>query len=181
MTKDTEIEVMTALHNLSNTVIANTASRALAKSVAFSLERGIDPDSLSCRMKSRPEFRHVFASSSMFYRALHTVSTAHYRLPVRRYILDLFDFALGPESVSVLVDVAMRLHTAAPHKGDAGEDAPEKKPERVRVVSMFGRVKRPDSSDEEDESDLEEGGGAAVKEHPVISLRPLSKIVGFDK
>jgi hypothetical protein len=30
-TKDVEIEIMTAIYNLSNTVIANNASRSLAK------------------------------------------------------------------------------------------------------------------------------------------------------
>ena len=37
-------------------------------------------------MKSKPEYRHVFGSARMLYRALHTLSTQKYRLPVRRYV-----------------------------------------------------------------------------------------------
>jgi rapamycin-insensitive companion of mTOR len=37
ITSDAELEVMTAIHNLSNAVIANTASRSLAKSYFPSL------------------------------------------------------------------------------------------------------------------------------------------------
>ncbi|KAJ7107266.1 Rapamycin-insensitive companion of mTOR, N-term-domain-containing protein, partial [Mycena crocata] len=66
-TSQTELDVITAIHNLANTVIANAASRSLA------------------RMKSRPEFKSIFSSPAMFFRALHTVSTQRYRLPVRRY------------------------------------------------------------------------------------------------
>ncbi|KZS99473.1 uncharacterized protein LAESUDRAFT_816934 [Laetiporus sulphureus 93-53] len=75
-TTEEEVEVMTAIHNLANTVIANTASRTLAK------------------MKARPEYRDVFNSPTMFYRALHTISSQKYRLQVRRHILDLFNLEL---------------------------------------------------------------------------------------
>lgn len=37
-TKDVELEVMNAIYNLSNTVIANTASRSLAKCVLSNRE-----------------------------------------------------------------------------------------------------------------------------------------------
>lgn len=89
--KELEMEVVTAIQNLANTVIANTASRLLAK------------------MKSRPEYQLIFSSPSTFYRALHMISTNRYRLPVRRYIIELFNMELNPELVAQLDESAIIL------------------------------------------------------------------------
>ena len=60
-------------------------------------------------MKSKPEYRHIFSSPRMFYRALHTISTQKYRLPVRRYIIDLFNIELDADVVRQLSDCAISL------------------------------------------------------------------------
>lgn len=126
-------------------------------------------------MKSRPEYRSVFSAPSMLYRALHIISTQKYRLPVRRYILDLFTVGLNPDVVKALVDCASSLKAPPSFKVEEPVS---------RVVSMFGRPPRTrhaSDSDDEDEDELgsEETRTTFVQERPAISLRPVSRIVGF--
>ncbi|KAG6337319.1 hypothetical protein ID866_1781 [Astraeus odoratus] len=154
-TVQTELEVITAIENLSNSVIANTASRSLA------------------RMKSRPEYRAAFASSIMFFRALHTISTQRYRLPVRRYILDLFNIELDGEVVNAITEAAASLRAPPSFK--------QSEAHINRVVSMLG-LKHPDGESDSDEDD--ELDGVAEEplngKNPVIMLRPVSRIIGFN-
>jgi rapamycin-insensitive companion of mTOR len=126
-------------------------------------------------MKSRPEYRAAFSSPAVFYRALHIISTQRYRLPVRRYILDLFDIELGAEVVEALSSCATSL--LAPESFRPSKPAPD------RAVSMFGRLGRPrrnsESDEDEDELDTNEDRIVFVEERPAISLRPISRIIGF--
>ncbi|KAI0789744.1 Rapamycin-insensitive companion of mTOR, N-term-domain-containing protein [Abortiporus biennis] len=150
-----EIEVMTAIYNLANTVIANTASRSLTK------------------MKQRPEYKHIFSSTKMFYRAMHTISSQRYRLPVRRYILDLFNVELCPEVIKELREHESELKIGPAEEAVAVAPAP-------RVVSMLpARNNRISDSDDESVMD-EEGGKPEVEKHPVLNLAPVRKIVGFE-
>lgn len=162
-----EIEVIAAISNLSNTVIAATASRSLAKSVSKPGFVDILSD-LPYRLKSRPEYQGVFSSVPMFYRALHMISTSRYRLPVRRYIFDLFDIDIDEDVLCQLGESATEL--ALP----ASEAVPP--PTHSRVVSVLFAAPRTHASgsDEEDEVPPVPQHGA-----PVISLRPRSTIVGF--
>ena len=66
-------------------------------------------------MKGKPEYRHIWSSPQMFYRALHTISTQKFRLPVRRYIFDLFSIELDADVVRQLAESAVALR--APHEG----------------------------------------------------------------
>ncbi|EJF61068.1 hypothetical protein DICSQDRAFT_147513 [Dichomitus squalens LYAD-421 SS1] len=159
-----EMEVMTAIYNLANTVIANAASRSLTK------------------MKSKPEYRHIFTSPSMFYRALHTISSQKYRMPVRRYIFDLFNIDLDADVVKQLSDcaISLRVPLATP---EAADPSPVQEKPRETVVQTFRpRPARPVVSESEDEeSDVEEKEVAAKKRRaPVMSLRPKSRIIGFN-
>ncbi|KIJ64502.1 hypothetical protein HYDPIDRAFT_175469 [Hydnomerulius pinastri MD-312] len=158
-TVQTELEVITAIDNLSNTVIANAASRSLA------------------RMKSRPEYRSAFASPSVFFRALHIISTQRYRLPVRRYILDLFNIELDGDVVKAISEAAVSLRAPPSFKQSEAHIS--------RVVSMFGLKHTGDESDsdeEEDDSEMDDvAEEGAAKNHPVITLRPVSRIIGFNK
>ena len=45
----------------------------------------------------------------MFYRALHMISTSRYRLPVRRYVFDLFDIDLDGDVLRQLEESAKTL------------------------------------------------------------------------
>lgn len=54
--------------------------------------------------------RTVFSSVSLYYRALHVISTQRYRLPVRRYILDLFDFELDSDVMTTICSLQKSLY-----------------------------------------------------------------------
>lgn len=127
-------------------------------------------------MKSRPEYRPVFSSLSTFYRALHTISTQRFRLPVRRYILDLFNIELDSDVAKSLDEHAKALRAPPSFK--------QPKSPSNRVVSMFGRLPRArndSESDDDSSDDTAESENIAVKEKPVITLRPVSRVIGFDK
>lgn len=144
-----EIEVTTAISNLSNTVIAATASRSLTK------------------LKSRPEYQGVFSSVQMFYRALHMISTSRYRLPVRRYVFDLFDIDLDGDVLRQLDESALAL--ALP----VSEAAPPQ--QNCRVVSVLFAAPRAHAAESDEEDEV-----PPLPQHaPVISLRPKSTVVGF--
>ncbi|CCL99718.1 uncharacterized protein FIBRA_01740 [Fibroporia radiculosa] len=150
-----EIEVITAIYNLANTVIANNASRSLAK------------------MKSRPEFRDIFSSPVMFCRALHTISSQKYRLPVRRYIFDLFNLELDCDLVDTLSTCAQTLLLKPTTK--------PAKPARNRIMSVIGRPNPQEGGSDSDEESISDHGErtAVVDKAPAMSLRPVSRIVGF--
>ena len=86
-----EREAVTALLNLSNHLLATPASKTLM------------------RLKTRQPT--LFSQSSLFYRALYLLDHNHYRLPVRRYIHDLF-------SLDITADTLNRV-TAACHQAEA--------------------------------------------------------------
>ena len=124
-------------------------------------------------MKSRREYRRIFASTTMFYRALHVISSQRYRLPVRRYIIDLFNVELNEEVVKKLGEHAVRLKLQS--------SASSVVRGRIRAMSILGRPARHhhvSESDEESASDEEEV--PEVKKHPTLTLRPQQRIIGFD-
>lgn len=98
-------------------------------------------------MKSRPEFESIFASPAMFFRALHTVSTQRYRLPVRRYIMDLFTIELDAEVVAALSEAAKSMKAHPSFK-------PSKESNRVSMFGPLGRPRRSSESDDEAELTL---------------------------
>ncbi|KAI6122475.1 Rapamycin-insensitive companion of mTOR, middle domain-containing protein [Pisolithus croceorrhizus] len=152
-TTQTELEVISAIENLGNSVIVNTASRSLA------------------RMKSRPEYRAVFSSPAVFFRALHTISTQRYRLPVRRYILDLFSIELDGPVVHAISEAATNLRAPPSFK--------QSEAHINRVVSMLG-LKHPDGESSSDEDELDGIPEEQTGKIPVITLRPVSRIIGFN-
>lgn len=152
-TVQTELEVISAIENLGNSVIANTASRSLA------------------RMKSRPEYRAVFSSPAVFFRALHTISTQRYRLPVRRYILDLFNIELDGQVVHDISEAATNLRAPPCFKQSEAHIS--------RVVSMLG-LKHPDGESSSDEDELDGISEEQTGKIPIITLRPVSRIIGFN-
>ena len=124
-------------------------------------------------MKTRPEYRHIFSSPEMYFRALHTISSQKYRMPVRRYILDLFDVELDATMVARLSEYANTLQMKPAQK--------PVKPSLMRVVSIVGRP-NPEhrASDSEDDGSDDDDRAAVVEKPPVMSLRPVSRIVGFE-
>ena len=135
-------------------------------------------------MKSKPEYRHIFASPNMFYRALHTISSQKYRIPVRRYIFDLFNIDLDADVVKQLSDSAISLRIPLAVQGQEVVDT-SPAPERPRQTIVQTFRQRPArhhvSESEDDESDVEEKEVTAKKPRaPVMSLRPKSRIIGFN-
>ncbi|KAG6812566.1 hypothetical protein H0H92_002218 [Tricholoma furcatifolium] len=156
-TAEAEIEVITAIQNLANTVIANASSRSLSK------------------MKSRPEYRQIFTSPTMFYRALNIISTQRYRLPIRRYIIDLFNLELNPDLVQKLKQCAAVLKVHPSYKLSASDTS------RLSMFGPLGRPRRTSISDEEDELDPPTKTAIpAEAQQPVMKLQPAAKIIGFD-
>ncbi|GAA5961649.1 hypothetical protein JCM3765_000463 [Sporobolomyces pararoseus] len=82
-------DALVSLANLSNHILATKASKQLAK------------------LKSR--HRSHFSSPSLYYRAIDMLSSHHYRQPVRKYILELFDYDLDPHNVDQLVSAGQEL------------------------------------------------------------------------
>lgn len=80
---------LVSLANLSNHILATKASKQLAK------------------LKAR--HRSHFSSPSLYYRAFDMLSSHHYRQPVRKYILELFDYDLAPEAAERLVLASQEL------------------------------------------------------------------------
>lgn len=127
-------------------------------------------------MKSRLEHRALFSSPTMLYRALHTISTQRYRLPVRRYILDMFNIELNGNVVAALNECAEKLKphpTYQPAKPDIN---------RKSMFGRLGRIRRQSESDDEvDELDVDSPPtrNPPAEGLPALSLRPVSRIIGF--
>ena len=127
------------------------------------------------RMKARPEFRAAFSSISLYYRILHILSTQRYRLPVRRFILELFDISFDANVVKELVECEKIMLSSN------ATSSPKVSKIKPRVVSMFGRPargRRPSVSDGEDDLDVVDEGEEVEVERPV-SLMPVKRVVGF--
>lgn len=88
-TSTLEREVLAALANLSNHILATKASKTLA------------------RLKIR--HRALFSSLPLYFRAIEMIANNHYRLPVRRYILELFDVNLDDRTVCEMMSVGEEL------------------------------------------------------------------------
>ena len=104
------------------------------------------------------------------------MSTQRYRLPVRHYIVELFNQELNQDLVNALNEVAKRL-----------KPSPTYKPPLTDVIrmSVFGRLGKSRRQSESDESDEDDGLGTPpaqtkpVVEQPTITLQPQKKIIGF--
>lgn len=142
-------------------------------------------------MKSKPEYRHIFSSPSMFYRALHTISSQKYKLPVRRYIFDLFNVDLDVDVIKQLSECSISLRV--PLTAQEQEAAEPSEPSPIDVQSPPPPPPPPPPpfrpmparhvvavGDSDEESDGEEKEVTAKKPRaPVMSLRPKSRIIGF--
>lgn len=125
-------------------------------------------------MKLRPEYKDIFTSKTMFYRALHTISAQRYRLPVRRFILDLFNVELDPDVMKSLAECERALKMTPLQESMMPTSPPP------RVVSMLPTRRIRKISDSDEESVLDDEEKPEVEKHPVLNLRPVSRIIGFD-
>jgi len=110
----------------------------------------------------------------MFFRALHIISTQRYRLPIRRYVVDLFNLELNQELVTKLKQCATVLKMHPSYTLSAFDTS------RLSMFGPLGRPRRTSISDEEDELDPPTAAAVSAEPpQPVISLQPLQKVVGF--
>ncbi|TFK28071.1 hypothetical protein FA15DRAFT_612999 [Coprinopsis marcescibilis] len=152
-TVEHEVEIITAIQNLANTVIANAASRSLTK------------------LKNKSETKAAFQKPEMFYRGLHIISTQRYRFPVRRYIIDLFNLELDPDMVDAFQSAEKRLVSSASHQ--------HPRMDTLRL-SVFGRLGMGRHGSESDDSDEDDGISTPPTrptgpqhDRPAISLEPM--------
>lgn len=116
----------------------------------------------------------MFTSPTVFFRAMHIISTQRFRLPVRRYIIDLFSIEMNSELVSIFIEYAQTLK-AGP--------VPEETKLPVSQSDMFANLgSGHDSSigSDEDESDPAAQNTAANRPKQALTLRPIHKVVGFN-
>ena len=104
----------------------------------------------------------------MFYRALHVISTRRYRLPVRRYIIDLFNLELNPALVAKLAECATALtKPTSPGASHAG------------MSDTLEREKKTlPSEDEQELAPIKKSAAGAIE--LTASPRPVERIIGFD-
>jgi rapamycin-insensitive companion of mTOR len=106
------------------------------------------------------------------------LSTQRYRLPVRRYILDLFSLELNSETVAALDRSAESLKAEPSYKPSSATIT------RMSIFGRLGRTRRPSESESSEDGDESFKGKAAhdgpKEQGPVLKLKPVVKIVGFD-
>ena len=115
------------------------------------------------------------------------ISSQHYRLPVRRYILDLFDVKLDDNVVTQLVayeqdvEAYAKEYEANPQLQKAGKQD-DAQPNRGDKKDRRKSRPRRDSPDSEEDLDAmwEEPEEPAPPETVTLKLKPLTRIVGFD-
>jgi len=102
-------------------------------------------------------------------------STQRYRLPVRRYIVELFHQEMNQELVKALNDAAKRLKASPSYKPPPTDTI------RMSVFGRVGKSRRPSESDESEDDGMGTPAVAptAAVEQLTINLQPLKKIVGF--
>lgn len=152
-TSNLEKEALAAFANLSNHILATKASKSLA------------------RLKIR--HRELFSSPSLYYRALDMLENYHYRLPVRRYIIELFDVKLDQEFARsiMLAGEEMRSAFEDVEMGNGNRRGAE----LTRDVEGLSEVEGSGTDDDEDEESID---GAEVS-IPLRILEPLLVVKGF--
>ncbi|GAA6004172.1 hypothetical protein JCM10207_002465 [Rhodosporidiobolus poonsookiae] len=163
-----ERDVLSALSNLSNHILATKASKTLA------------------RLKTR--HRSLFASPSLYYRALEMLSHHHYRLAVRKYIIELFDlsldFAVAEKVMSAGEELKAKKAAAMLVDGMNGGDVPARDGDfspglwkKAGANSMFSGADGlgGDETDEDDDST----DGEAEATIPLKVLTPVLRVHGF--
>lgn len=106
------------------------------------------------------------------------LSTQRYRLPVRRYILDLFSLDLDSQSVLSLEKSAQKL------KADPSYKPPSATIARMSMIGRLTKTRRPSESESSEDEDSSMGGnapnGVPKDQGTVFVLKPVTRIVGFD-
>ncbi|GAA5998873.1 hypothetical protein JCM5350_007882 [Sporobolomyces pararoseus] len=171
-TSHVDRDALVSLANLSNHILATKASKQLAK------------------LKSR--HRSHFSSPSLCYRAFDMLSSHHYRQPVRKYILELFDYDLDTQNVDRLVSAGQELvrrkleqeqtEPAANGFGDRNTPTWATKSvsamtgsNKIGIGGIEGEVTEDEDQSSVDNDDLE----TMMNKVPLQILTPLLTVRGF--
>ncbi|GAA5902766.1 TORC2 complex subunit TSC11 [Sporobolomyces salmoneus] len=171
-TSHVDRDAMISLANLSNHILATKASKQLAK------------------LKSR--HRSHFASPTLYYRALDMLASHHYRQPVRKYILELFDYDFDLKKIQNLVSAGQELVTRRRRELDQSADDQVghggKTPSwarttvsammgsgRIGIGGIEGEVTEDEDQSSIDNDDLE----TMMNKVPLQILTPLLTVKGF--
>jgi rapamycin-insensitive companion of mTOR len=169
-TSHLERDALTALANLSNHILATKASKTLA------------------RLKTR--HHSLFASPALYYRALDMLASHHYRLTVRKYVLELFELPLD-KAVAARIEQAgeeLKAKKRAQVGASRGDEDFESQPPTPAYASVAlnggggtnghgglgleGEV----TEDDDESSGGEDDGESAI---PLQVLTPLVTVKGF--
>lgn len=113
----------------------------------------------------------------MYYRALDMLANHHYRLPVRRFILELFDVPLNRETVESLTSVGEHLRRKALESSfDLGGRGPSLPGFVSKAATAFLGALDGELSEEDDESETGEENGTVI---PLQIFPPLLSVRGF--
>ena len=170
-TSHVDRDALLCLANLSNHILATKASKQLAK------------------LKSR--HRSHFSSPSLYYRALDMLSSHHYRQPVRKYIVELFDLDLSLENSRRINQAGAELRSRKLEQDLNGPSTPS----QPQANGMIG-LKTPkwaasgvsgmmnggvggiegEITEDDDQSSVDEGEMTKI---PLKVLTPLLTVRGF--
>jgi rapamycin-insensitive companion of mTOR len=106
---------------------------------------------------------------------MHIISTQRFRLPVRRYVIDLFGIEMNPELVSTFMDCAQAL------KASPTQKATKLQVSQSDMFANLGRSGHDSGSESEgDEFDPAAQNTTTNGKQPVLAPKPVHKVVGFN-
>lgn len=92
--------------------------------------------------------------------------------------MDLFNLELNPETVAALERSASSLKAGPSYKPSSATIT------RMSIFGRLGRTRRPSESESSEDGDTPATGnasnGVTKDQGPVLKLKPVKKIVGFD-
>jgi len=134
------------------------------------------------RLKSKPDTRHVFSSFPLFHRSLHTVSNRRYRLPARKYILDLFDVKLDSSTLEELARLTRAAEEELKLTGGLVINVPSLASKRKARQSMAASARPRSRRKSTMEGDEDSQAWLATQEEKevVIKVKSTVRVVGFD-
>ncbi|KAI7853777.1 Rapamycin-insensitive companion of mTOR, middle domain-containing protein [Circinella umbellata] len=166
---DITLDILKNIGDMSNHILANEASKNLAK----------------LRQKHPNHFKRV----DLFYCVCQLLGSYHFRTPVRKYILEIFDMRFTPELLQELDSVAMvdeqQEDEEEKYKKEEGEDGKDDIDGGDDLESSISNepLREPSVSNSSVNSDKKKVVPRSGKQQQIVhteTLEPVSKQIGFD-
>lgn len=119
--------------------------------------------------KIRNRHPRLFASTTLFYRAIRSISTAHFQAPVRRFVLELFSVEITPQTLTRMVHMEKGSYSVGPPHPDQVEQSPTRS---NGSSSPETRPRARSSPGPEREPKITRARGATVSERPPMPPLP---------